>query len=388
SIDITAQKRLESQFQQAQKIEAIGTLAGGIAHDFNNLLMAVLGNASLILHDVGSDHPHYERLKNIEEHVRSGATLTKQLLGYARQGRYELHCMNLNTVVKETAYAFGRTRKDTVLHQELAAGLYDIDGDKGQIEQVLLNLYVNAAEAMPGGGSLFLKTKNLSHEDVQGKLHDPQPGGYVLLTVTDTGVGMDRETQERVFDPFFTTKELGRGTGLGLASAYGVVKSHGGHIEVASEKGKGTTFGIYLPATKKGRQTAIGAAEQTTIKSRTILLVDDEKMILDIGGKVLNRLGYHVLRAGGGQEALKVYKEHKDGIDLVILDMKMPDMDGSEVYDRIKEMEPGVRVLLASGYSIDSHVRELLGRGCDGFIEKPYRREELTKSISDILDKP
>ncbi|MDY6988131.1 MAG: response regulator [Thermodesulfobacteriota bacterium] len=388
SIDITSQKRLEVQFQQAQKIEAIGTLAGGIAHDFNNLLMAVLGNTSLILHDVGRDHPHYERLKNIEEHIRSGAALTKQLLGYARQGQYELQGINLNALVKETAYAFGRTRKDTALYQELAEGLYEIDGDKGQIEQVLLNLYINATEAMPRGGSLFLKTMNLSHADVKAKLHDPQPGDYVLLTVTDTGVGMDRETRARVFDPFFTTKELGRGTGLGLASAYGVVKSHGGHIEVASEQGRGTTFSIYLPATKKRAETAIGTSEQTTTKGATILLVDDEKTILDIGGKVLNRLGYHVLRAAGGKKALQVYKEHKDKIDLVILDMKMPDMGGSEVYDRIKEMDPGVRVLLASGYSIDSHVRELLGRGCDGFIEKPYSREELTKTIRDILDKP
>ncbi|MDY6837528.1 MAG: response regulator [Thermodesulfobacteriota bacterium] len=388
SIDITAQKRIEAQFQQAQKIEAIGTLAGGIAHDFNNLLMAVLGNTSLILHDVGPDHPHYERLKNIEEHVRSGAALTRQLLGYARQRQYELQRIDLNALVKETAYAFGRTRKDTVLYQELAEGLYEIDGDKGQMEQVLLNLYVNAAEAMPGGGSLFLKTVNRSREEVRGKLHDPQPGNYVLLTVTDTGIGMDRETRERVFDPFFTTKELGRGTGLGLASAYSVVKSHGGHIEVASKKGKGTTFSIYLPATKKREETAIAASEQSAIKGRTILLVDDEKMILDIGGKVLNRSGYHVLKAAGGKEALQVYKRHKDKIDLVILDMRMPDMGGSEVYNQIKEIDPGVKVLLASGYSIDSQVRGLLDRGCNGFIEKPYRREELTETITEILDKP
>jgi len=388
SIDITAQKRLQAQFQQAQKIEAMATLAGGIAHDFNNLLMAVLGNASLILHDVGPDHPHYERLKNIEKHVRSGAALTKYLLGYARQGQFELQCINLNALVKETAHAFWKTRNDIALHQELAAGLYQIDGDHGQIEQVLLNLYANAAEAMSGGGSLFLKTMNLSHEDVKAKLHDPQHGDYVLLTVTDTGVGMDRRTQERVFDPFFTTKELGQGTGLGLASAYGVVKGHGGHIEVASEEGRGTTFSIYVPATRKRMETAIGASRQTTVKGETILLVDDEKTILDIGGRVLNRLGYHVLRAAGGKEALQVYKEHKDKIDLVILDMKMPDMGGSEVYDRIKEMDPGVRVLLASGYSIDSRVRELLERGCDGFIEKPYSREELTKTIREILDQP
>jgi CheY-like chemotaxis protein len=350
--------------------------------------MAVLGNTSLMLHDIDPDHPHYERLKNIEEHVRSGAALTKQLLGYARQGQHELQSINLNRLIKETAYAFGRTRKDTIVHQELAEDLYEIHGDKGQIEQVLLNLYVNAAEAVPGGGTLFLRTMNLSQKDVKGRLHDRQPGDYVLLTVTDTGIGMDRETQQGIFDPFFTTKELGRGTGLGLSSAYSVVKSHGGHIEVDSEKGRGTTFSIYLPAREVRPESSVSASEQTPANSETILLVDDEQMILDIGSKVLDRLGYHVLRAAGGKEALRIYKERKDKIRLVILDMKMPDMDGSEVYDRIKKMDPGARVLLASGYSTDSHVRALLRRGCNGFIEKPYSGEELSKAIKRILERP
>jgi two-component system cell cycle sensor histidine kinase/response regulator CckA len=388
SIDITAQKRLEAQLQQAQKMEALGTLAGGIAHDFNNLLMAVLGNVSLMLHDMTSDHPYHERLKNIEEHVRSGAALTKQLLGYASKGQYEIKGLDLNKLVKETAYAFGRTRKDTMIHLELAEDLNEMQGDQGQIEQVLLNLYVNATDAMPGGGSLLIKTTKVSHEDMKGKLYDPEPGNYVLLTVTDVGVGMDKETKERVFDPFFTTKEMGGGTGLGLAAAYGVVRGHGGYIDVESEKGRGTTVSIYLPATGKRIEKAIHPSEQTIMRRGTILLVDDEKMVLDIGVKVLNRLGYRVLRAGGGKDAVDVYTEKKDEINLVILDMRMPDMDGDEVFDRMKEINPGVKVLLASGYSTDSRVRDLLERGCGGFIEKPFSMEELSMAIKNILDSP
>ncbi len=241
---------------------------------------------------------------------------------------------------------------------------------------------------MPGGGSLLIKTTKVSHEDMKGKLYDPEPGNYVLLTVTDVGVGMDKETKERVFDPFFTTKEMGGGTGLGLAAAYGVVRGHGGYIDVESEKGRGTTVSIYLPATGKRIEKAIHPSEQTIMRRGTILLVDDEKMVLDIGVKVLNRLGYRVLRAGGGKDAVDVYTEKKDEINLVILDMRMPDMDGDEVFDRMKEINPGVKVLLASGYSTDSRVRDLLERGCGGFIEKPFSMEELSMAIKNILDSP
>jgi PAS domain S-box-containing protein len=251
SIDVAFHRKLGAQLQRAQKMEAVGTLAGGIAHDFNNLLMAILGNISLMLHHLDSDHPFYARLKRVEENVKTGAVLTKQLLGYARKGQYDIRLMDLNALVSDTAYAFGRTRKETTVHTDLAEGLYPVKADQGQMEQVLLNLYVNATDAMPGGGSLFLKTRNATHREMKGAPYAPRPGAYAMLTVTDTGTGMDRETQERVFDPFFTTKEMGRGTGLGLASAYGIIKSHGGYIDVSSEKGRGATFRIFLPAAEK-----------------------------------------------------------------------------------------------------------------------------------------
>ena len=216
-------KKLETQLRQAHKMEAIGTLAGGIAHDFNNLLMGIQGNISLMLLDIDPTHPHYERLRNIQKQVQSGARLTSHLLGYARKGRYEVKPIDLNQFVEETSETFGRTRKEITIRRELAEDLFSIEADHRQIEQVLLNLFVNAADAMSGGGDLILKTMNVTHKDIKDKPYDPIPGNYVLLTVADTGKGMDEETIERIFDPFFTTKEMGRGTGLGLASAYGII---------------------------------------------------------------------------------------------------------------------------------------------------------------------
>jgi two-component system cell cycle sensor histidine kinase/response regulator CckA len=209
--DITEKRKLEAQLQQAQKMEAIGALAGGIAHDFNNLLMGIQGNVSLMCLDMDSTHPHYERLKNIEKQVQSGARLTSHLLGYARKGKYEVKPVDFNRLVKDTSEAFGRTRKQITLSRELAEDLFTIEADQGQIEQVLWNLFVNAADAMPSAGSIILKTMNISHKDIKGKLYHPEPGNYVLLTVADTGTGMDKETMECIFDPFFTTKEMGKG---------------------------------------------------------------------------------------------------------------------------------------------------------------------------------
>ncbi|RLB79378.1 MAG: hypothetical protein DRH17_13870, partial [Deltaproteobacteria bacterium] len=288
-------KKLEAQLQHAQKMEAIGTLAGGIAHDFNNLLMGIQGNVSLMAMDIDSTHPHYKRLQSIEKQVQSGVKLTQQLLGYARKGRYEVKPIDLNQLVEETSETFSRTNKEITIHQELAKDLFAIEADLGQIEQVLLNLYVNAADAMHGGGNLILKTMNTAHKDMKGKLYDPKPGNYVLLTVTDTGTGMDKETIERIFDPFFTTKKMGRGTGLGLASAYGIIKGHGGYIDVESNKGRGTTFSIYLPASEKKIQKAIKTAEPFIRGTGTVLLVDDEEVILKVGQELLEAMGYRVL---------------------------------------------------------------------------------------------
>jgi len=383
--DMTGQKQLEKQLRYAQKMEAIGTLAGGIAHDFNNLLMAIQGNASLILLNLNTGHPHYEMMKSIEKQVRSGARLTAQLLGYARKGRYEVKPTNLNHLMRETAEAFSRTRKEIRVNLDLAGGLYVVEADQGQIEQVLLNLFVNAADAMPGGGQLHVRTRNTTHEALRGRVYRPRSGNYVLLQCIDSGKGMDKTTQERIFEPFFTTKEMGRGTGLGLASVYGIVKAHNGYIEVESYQGRGTTFSIYLPATGK-KILDTGDIEQAIMEGTgTILIVDDEAMVLDVGASMLEALGYNVLQAPGGKEAVDICRDHPGPIDLVVLDLIMPDMGGGEVFDRIKEMRPGLKVLLSSGYNVDGQARRILDRGCDGFIQKPFDINQLSAKIKDIL---
>ncbi|MBW1614900.1 MAG: PAS domain S-box protein [Deltaproteobacteria bacterium] len=255
--DITERNMLEAQLAQAQRMEALGTLAGGIAHNFNNLLMGIQGNASLMLLETDPNHPNYQKLKTIEKSVQSGSRLTRQLLGYAREGKYEVKPISLNQLVKETADTFSMTKKEIRIHQELAQDLSGIKADQGQIEQALLNIYVNASDAMSGGGDLFLKTINVKHKDIKNKPFKPKPGNYVLLTIRDTGVGMDKHTMKRIFEPFFTTKGLAKGTGLGLASTYGIIKAHGGYIDVDSENGHGTTFSIYLPASEHQKERSV-----------------------------------------------------------------------------------------------------------------------------------
>ncbi len=380
-------KTLEAQLQHAQKMESVGTLAGGIAHDFNNLLMAVQGNVSLMLLDIDSTHPTYERLKNVEKQIQSGARLTSHLLGYARKGKYEVKPLDLNQLLKETSDAFGRTRKEVMIHWELSEDLSAIKADPGQIEQVLLNLYVNAADAMPGGGNLILKTMNMTHKDMKDKVYDPKPGKYVLLTVTDTGTGMDDETIARIFDPFFTTKEMGRGTGLGLASTYGIIKGHGGYIDVDSKKGQGSTFNIYLPVSEIKFEKAIEAAEQFIRGTGTVLVVDDEDEVLEIAKELLEAMGYRVISAKDGKGAVEVYKKNQGDINIVVLDMVMPNMGGGEAYDRMKEINPDIKVLLSSGFSIDGEATEIMERGCDGFIQKPFKMKDFSEKIMEILNK-
>ena len=391
--DITEKKRageekakLQAQFQHAQKMESIGTLAGGIAHDFNNLLMGIQGYVSLMLMGVDSTHPHYERLRGIEEQVQSGAELTRHLLGFARGGKYEVNPIDLNELIKKTSGMFGRTKKEIKIHRKYQKDIYTVDVDQGQIEQVLLNLYVNAWQAMPKGGKLHLQTENVTLDENYIKPFQVEPGKYVKISVTDTGAGMDEATQQRIFEPFFTTKEMGRGSGLGLASAYGIIKNHDGFINVYSEKGEGATFNIYLPASESevsGQKSEI--SEDVRHGDETVLLVDDEDIIIEVGQEILNALGYQVLVVRSGKEAIEVYEKGKDKIDLIILDMIMPDMGGGEVYDKIKEINPDIKVILSSGYSIEGQASEILKRGCNGFIQKPFNIKELSHKIRKIL---
>ena len=382
-------ENLEFQLRQAQKMKAIGTLAGGIAHDFNNLLMGIEGSASLLLLDMDSTHPHYERLRNIEQYVEDGAELTGQLLGFARGGKYEVKPTDLNKLIKNSSGMFGRTKKEINIHIKYQKDIWTVEADQGQIEQTLLNLYVNAWQAMPEGGDLYLHTNNVTVDESYALPYNFEPGRYVRISVTDTGVGMDEETTKRIFDPFFTTKERSsvKGTGLGLASAYGIIKNHNGFINVYSEEGVGTTFNIYLPASEKETAEERQLTEEIMRGTETILLVDDEEMIIEVEKEMLETLGYKVLLARSGEEAVTSYRKNRGRIDMVILDMIMPGMGGGEVYDILKKINPEIKVLLSSGYSLSGQGEEILERGCDDFIQKPFNTEQLSRRARELLEK-
>jgi CheY-like chemotaxis protein len=281
---------------------------------------------------------------------------------------------------------FGRTQKEIRIHRKYQEDIWITEVDSSQIEQALLNLYVNAWQAMPGGGDLYIETKNVTLAESYVQPFSVKPGNYVKISVTDTGVGMDNATQQRIFEPFFTTKEIGRGTGLGLASTYGIIKNHGGIINVYSEIGHGTTFTIYLPASEKKIVKKQQASETLLRGNETVLLVDDEDMVIDISQEILQTLGYQVLSATSGHEALEIYAKHKDTIEVVVLDMIMPGMSGGAVYDRLKEINPNVKCLLASGYSVNGQATEILERGCNGFIQKPFNMEQLSQKVREVLD--
>ncbi len=392
--DITARKkaeeertRLQEQLNRAQRFEAVGVLAGGIAHDFNNLLMGIQGRASLMLTEKDASSPDYEHIKGIEDCVKSASDLTKQLLGFSRGGKYEVVPTDLNHLIEKSADMFGRTRKEIEIHKKYQERLWPVEVDRGQIEQVLLNLFVNAWQSMPGGGALYLQTENVTlRKDADG-ISAVSPGRYVKISVTDTGVGMDAKTRERIFEPFFTTKEMGRGTGLGLASVYGIVRSHNGMIDVQSEKGQGATFHIFLPASEKQVPKKTEIQGEITPGKETVLLVDDEAVILDVGKQMLKKLGYKVLLSQGGNEAVHLYETNREQIDLVILDMVMPKMSGGKTFDKLRKIDPDVKVLLSSGYSIDGEARDIMVRGCNGFIQKPFRLDDLSRKLRQILDR-
>ena len=382
-------KKLEVQLQAAQKMEAIGTLAGGIAHDFNNILMGIQGNASLLEMRLPEGHPGLEKVKNIEAYVESGTELSRQLLGFARRGRIEVRATDLNAVIEKTAGLFARTRKDIRVHVRLSPDLPAVEADRGQIEQVLMNLCVNAVQAMPEGGDLTLATEPVTLDETYSKPYQVNPGRYVKVSVTDTGVGIEKKNLGRIFEPFFTTKEMGRGTGLGLASAYGIIKGHGGHINVYSEVGRGTTFNFYLPASSQAAEREKPARGPDIRRgSGTVLLVDDEESILRIAGEMLRELGYTVIAARSGAEAIAAFSGRSKEIAAVVLDMVMPGMSGGEVFERLRAIDPGVKVLLASGFSLNGQAGEILARGCRGFIQKPFNLEQLSQKLSEIVSAP
>ena len=391
--DVTLQKKLEEQFYQSQKMESIGTLAGGIAHDFNNLLMGIQGNVSVMQLEVEAADPLQESIQSIARCVKSGSQLTNQLLAFARGGKYLVTPSNLNTIVNKTVEIFGRTKREVDLHPVFAKDIWPVEVDPSQIEQVLMNLYVNAWQAMPEGGHLHIELENVQLDEhyARVKPFNIRPGRFVKISVTDTGVGMSPETRKRIFEPFFSTKEKGMGTGLGLASAYGIIKNHNGFINCYSELGHGTTFNIYFPMCEETYPAEEGVKEGDLVEGvpggdETILFVDDDEEIINVGRKILSSLGYTVLVAAGGQAAVDLFVEKEGRIDLVILDYVMPGMGGREVFEALKAMQPDVNVLLSSGYSSTDQVAALIEKGCRGFIQKPYDTVKMSRTIRAILD--
>ena len=384
--DVTNEAQLEQQLRQAEKMEAVGTLAGGVAHDFNNLLMGIQGNISLSLSELDPNSPVFENLKKIEKYVHDGVELTSQLLGFARGGKYEVLMIDINRLLKEQNLLFSRAYKAVTFKDEYEQELWCVEADQNQIEQVILNLYMNALQAMPEGGILATKTENKTIEKDQDKPFRVKAGDYIKIAVSDSGIGMDEKTRRRIFDPFFTTKEMKRGSGMGLASVYGIIKNHSGYINVSSQIGHGTQFEIYLPANRNTPLPKLQTAQEFSSEPKTVLLVDDEEMIIDVGKRMLDKLGYVVLTAKNGEEAVEIYKTHRNKIQLVILDMIMPKVGGGEAFDRLKQINPAIKVILCSGYSIDGQAADILNRGCNAFIQKPFNLETLAQEIGAVLD--
>ena len=369
--------RLERELAQAQKMEAIGTLAGGVAHDFNNILGGILGGLSLLELELGREPRLKRDLEEMQGLALRGAEVTKQLLGFARGGKYDVRPLDLARVVRATAEMFGRTRRDLMVELALPIGLRCVMMDHTQLEQVLLNLFVNAGHAMESGGHLTVRAENVASSD-------PSASPRVSLVIEDDGVGMDAATRARVFEPFFTTREPGEGTGLGLASVFGIVTHHGGEIEVESEPGRGTTFRLLLPATDE--RPPSGNAGPAIVRGKgTLLVVDDEPQVLRTCSRLLERIGYTVLQASSGKQAVEIVRERGAEIALVLLDMTMPDLSGAKTFDAMRALAPTLKVLLASGFGIEHDAQEALDRGAAGFIQKPFTAAQLSTKLAELV---
>ncbi|MBW2119784.1 MAG: PAS domain S-box protein [Deltaproteobacteria bacterium] len=390
--DTTDLKKLEAQLRQAQKMEAVGNLAGGIAHDFNNVMQIISGYAQILLLDKEEGSRDFNMLQGIEKSVERGVDLIRGLLVFGRKVESNLSPVELNHEITQVSRILDRTIPKMInIELHLSEDLKTVNADPVQIEQIMMNLSVNARDAMPDGGRLIFETENVVLDEEYCKTHlETTPGEYVLLSILDTGYGMDEETLEHMFEPFFTTKETGKGTGLGLAMVYGIVKGHGGNITCYSKPGEGTTFKIYLPvleAEGKGREAERKVEEEIPGGSEKILLVDDEETILDIVRNMLDRSGYTVITAESGEEAVEVYRAEKEDIDLVILDVNMPGMGGHKCLKGLIKIDPEVKVIIATGYTAAGKVKETLESGAAGFIGKPYRLAEILKKIREVLDK-
>jgi two-component system, cell cycle sensor histidine kinase and response regulator CckA len=391
--DISELRMLQTQLHQAQKMEAIGVLAGGVSHDFNNILMGIQGHLSLMQIDVSDVEKAKAHTDQIGRLVKTAADLTKRLLGFARGGKYQISVLNLNELIPLALKIFAPTRKDIIVHESYDQQLHLVDADHTQLEQVFVNILLNASQAMPEQGEIFVTTQNIEIEENHEYPFDVSPGQYIKVTIKDTGIGMDHETQRKVFDPFFSTKGCDdhKGRGLGLSTVYGIIKNHDGFILVESDKGSGSKFQICLPASANTAMQEIiegsDNIEQMQKGSGTILLVDDETEIINIGKNFLEKLGYTPLVARNGIEAVEIFKLYKDEISLIVLDLIMPEMNGNQAFTKIRKIQKDARILISTGYAVDDKIEDLLKQGCQGFIRKPFSLHEFSYALKKVLDK-
>ena len=387
--DITNQLKMEQQLRSAQKMEAVGTLAGGIAHDFNNLLQIILGYGDLLCESIDKTDPSYDDLTMLIKAAERGADLVSSLLAFSRKTETEPRPLNINQELKLAHKMLLRTIPKMIeIELHLSEDIKMVNADPTQIEQIVLNLAVNARDAMPNGGRLVIETQNIQHDEEYCMTHlEVKPGKYVRISVTDTGCGMNREIAERVFEPFYTTKELGKGTGLGLAMVFGIVRSHGGHVSCYSEPEVGTTFHVDLPAVEGEIDTHIvKGQEYIPFGSETILVVDDEQDIRELAERYLTRAGYTTLMAENGKEALDIYCSKQSEISLVILDLIMPKMGGRECLRELLKLDPSLKILVASGFSPDGPTKDTINDGAKGFVDKPFKAKKMLKIIREVLD--
>jgi len=390
SRDITEHKKLEEQFLQSQKMEAVGRLAGGVAHDFNNMMTVVIGYSELLLSKLKREEVEYKCVEGIMNAGKRSASLTHRLLAFSRKQVFQPRVANLNALVTDLEKMLKRLiGEDIELQLNLDSKLGAVRVDPSQVDQIIMNLAVNARDAMPRGGKIDIETANVELDDEYCRLHmSVQPGPYVMLAVSDTGIGMDKETQSRIFEPFFSTKEEGKGTGLGLSTVYGIVKQSKGNIWVYTEPGQGTTFKIYLPrieeATEARKQEE--ASEKTFRGTETILLVEDEEMVRDLAHQALLEMGYTVLAASNGVEALQICERHKGPIHLILTDVVMPIMSGRELAEASNRWYPGLKVIYMSGYTDRSVIRNGMLEPGVSFVQKPFTPLSLTKKVREVLD--
>ena len=391
--DITERKQFDAQIIHAHKMEAIGTLAGGIAHDFNNVLQGISGYTQLLLMRKAHDDPDRDYLGQIEELIQVTTKLVGQLLIFSRKAEKKVRLLDLNREVARIMKPLMRMVLRMIsLEMNLSDDLKQINMDQAQLELVIMNLVVNASDAMPDGGRLVIETKNAELDDSYCRGHvGAVRGRYVLLKVSDNGCGMDSETREHIFEPFYTTRKISKGTGLGLAIVYGIIKDYNGYITCSSEPGQGTVFEVYFPAGEGAESGGDRPVEDEGVtagqgSSGTILVVDDEKSILEIACDILTQYGYRTLTAESGEDALELYEAKGDQIDLVILDIGMPGMGGHRCFEELRRIDPAIKVIITTGYSTSRKVDEMLEAGAAGFIGKPYRLVDMVKKVQGVLE--